>query len=259
MAFWTRSGFLLDMSEPNLNNYPVTTPTAVGDCVSGVVLVAGIMTALYNREKTGKGEVVKTALYGVATWTMCNMIIQAQKKYARTFPQTRDMEGALTSKYRCKDGEWFLINALDYNRDAGKVYDILGVAEEVRSIGVVDYIAMTRHNAEVAAILQREFLKKDCDEWARIFKAADVVSGPMSHFRDVNSDEQAWANGFLEEYTCHNGETCVLPRPPIRLDSVEMPAAKLAPQPGDQTDEVLRAYGYSEAEIADMHACGAVK
>ena len=50
MAFWTRSGFLLDMSEANLNKYPVCTPTAIGDCVSGLVLVAGIMTALYNRE-----------------------------------------------------------------------------------------------------------------------------------------------------------------------------------------------------------------
>ena len=259
MAFWTRSGFLLDMSEANLNKYPVCTPTAIGDCVSGIILVAGIMTALYNREKTGEGEVIKTALFGAATWVMCNMIIQAQAKYEKEFPLTRDMEGALTSKYMCKDGKWFLLNALDYARDAQKVYDILGVSDEIVSIGVVDYMTKAEHNSEVSAIFQREFLKKDCAEWAKIFKDADIVSGQMAHFRDVNTDEQAWANGFLEEYLCRSGETCVMPRTPIRLESVEMAPAKQASMPGDETDEVLSKFGYSEAEIAEMHTCGAVQ
>ena len=189
MAFWTRSGFLLDMSEPTLNNYPVTTPTAIGDCVSGVILVAGIMTALYNREKTGKGEVIKTALYGVATWVMCNMIIQAQDKYEKTFPKPREEEGCMTTKYRCKDGEWFLINSLDYNRDALKIYDLLGLSEEVRALGVVDAATKTEHNVELLGMFQKVFLEKTCAEWVKIFREADIVSGAMSHFRDVSHDE----------------------------------------------------------------------
>ncbi len=259
MAFWTRSGFLLDMAEANLSSYPVCTPTAVGDSVAGCILVAGIMTALYNREKTGKGEVIKTSLYGAATWVMGNMVIQAQPKYNRVFPMTRQWEGALTSKYMCKDGNWFLLNALDYDRDADKVYRLLGVLDEVRGIGIVDQASKSAHNAELSAIFQREFLKKNVDEWAKLFKEADVVSGPMSHFRDVSTDEQAWANHFLEEYRCRSGETCILPCQPVRLESAEITAAKLAPLPGEQTDEVLRAYGYSEEEIAELHACGAVK
>ena len=161
--------------------------------------------------------------------------------------------------YRCKDGEWFLINSLDYNRDALKIYDLLGLSEEVRALGVVDAATKTEHNVELLGMFQKVFLEKTCAEWVKIFREADIVSGAMSHFRDVSHDEQAWANDFLEEYTTHNGEKCVIARPPIRLRSVEYAPTKLASRPGEQTDEVLRAYGYSEEEIAEMHACGAVK
>ncbi len=259
MAFWTRSGFLRDMAEANLSSYPVCTPTGVGDSVAGCILVAGIMTALFNREKTGKGDVIKTSLYGAAIWVMSNMVIQGNPKYGINFPLTRQMEGALTSKYMCKDGQWFLLNALDYDRDGEKVYKLLGITDEVHGIGIVDHATKAKHNTELNAIFQRVFLTKTVDEWARIFKEADVVSGPMAHFRDVSSDEQAWANGFLEDYHCRSGETCILPRQPIRMKSVEIGPARLAALPGEQTDEVLRAYGYTEEEIADLKERGAVK
>ena len=259
VAFWTRSGFLLDMSEPNLCKYPVQSPTAMGDRISGITLVAGIMTALYNREKTGKGEVIKTSLYGVAAWVLSNMIIQAQAKYEKTFPMPREKEGCMTTKYRCKDGEWFLLNSLDYNRDAIKIYNLLGIADEVRALGVVDVATMLEHDVELLGMFQKVFLEKTCAEWVKIFKEADIVSSSMSHFRDVSTDEQAWANDFLEEYTTHNGEKCVIVRPPIRLNSVPYAPTKLSDRPGERTDEVLRAYGYNEEEIAEMHACSAVK
>ena len=56
-----------------------------------------------------------------------------------------------------------------------------------------------------------------------------------------------------------DGEKCVIARPPIRLNSVPYAPTKLSDRPGERTDEVLRAYGYSQEEITEMHACGAVK
>ncbi|MBQ8852359.1 MAG: CoA transferase, partial [Oscillibacter sp.] len=115
------------------------------------------------------------------------------------------------------------------------------------------------HTDELMAVMQREFLTRPMDEWSRLFREADIVSGPMAHFRDVATDEQAWANHFLEDYLCRNGETCIMPYQPIRLDSLEIRPARQAPLPGEQTDAVLRDFGYSEAEIAQLHACRAVQ
>jgi crotonobetainyl-CoA:carnitine CoA-transferase CaiB-like acyl-CoA transferase len=227
--------------------------------VAGLGLVAGIMTALYNRTRTGKGEVVKTSLYGTAIWTMGGMIIQAQPKYGVNFPMRREWEGALSSKYKCKDGEWFMLVVLDYARDADKVYKLLGITEEVKALGVVDWQTRVTYNVPLMNLMQEAFLKKDLAEWCELFRAADIVSGAMPHFKDVSTDEQAWANHYLEDYPCRNGETCILPRQPISLRSAEIGPARQAPMPGEQTDEVLAACGFSEAEIANLHACGAVK
>ena len=105
----------------------------------------------------------------------------------------------------------------------------------------------------------REFLKKDCAEWVKIFKERDIASGRMARFSDVTVDEQAWANDFVEEYRFRNGETAVLTRQPVRLNSVELTPSPLAPYPGEQTDDILRTFGYSEAEILGLHSSGVVQ
>jgi len=49
--------------------HPITGPTGIGDCVTGSFLMVGILTALYNREKTGRGDIVHTSLYRAAIWS----------------------------------------------------------------------------------------------------------------------------------------------------------------------------------------------
>ena len=256
-AFWTRSGFLLDMAEAN-SNYPVCSPTGIGDCVTGLVLVSGIMMALFARQKTGRGDIVKTSLYSSAIWTMNSMVLRTQPKYKSPFPRTSVEEGALTRKYKCKDGKWFVIHVLDYNKDAHKVYDLLGISEKVKEIGIVDAATKRTYNAELSELCEQIFLTRDCAEWVSSFKAADLVADSMYHFSEVSTDEQAWANDFLEEFTFRSGETCAMPRTPIRMASVPIVPSPPAPLPGEQTDEILRAYGFGEDEILDMKNRGVV-
>jgi len=256
-AFWTRSGFLLDMAEANAS-YPVCSPTGIGDCVTGLILTTGIMTALYNREKTGRGDIIKTSLYSAAIWTMNSMVLRTQPQYNSPFPRTRVEEGALTCKYKCRDDKWFVIHVLDYKKDAHKVYDLLGISEKVREIGIVDAATKRKYNAELAELCQQAFLTNDSDYWDRIFKEADLVSGTMPHFSEVSTDEQAWANDFLEEFKFRSGRTCAMPRTPLRMASVPLVPSPEAPLPGEQTDEILRAHGYNEEDIRAMHERGTV-
>ena len=61
MAWWARSG-LMDIVRPSDNSPPANPPIGMGDQPTGVALYASIMTALYRREKTGKGGEVHTSL-----------------------------------------------------------------------------------------------------------------------------------------------------------------------------------------------------
>ena len=80
----------------------------------------------------------------------------------------------------------------------------------------------------------------------------------MNHFSDVTTDEQAWANGYLEHMECPNGETVTMPASPIKMNSVGTVVTKPAPAVGTHTASVLAELGYSAEEIAAMDASGAV-
>jgi len=257
-AFWTRSGYLLDMSEEGAG-YPDFSPSSVGDCVTGGFLMAGIMTALYNREKTGHGDVVHTSLYGSAIWVMNTMIIKAQEKYGKHSSPSRKTINPLTANFMCKDGEWFRLGVINYTRDAGKVYDLLGISKKVLELGIVDYATKTLHNAELLELFQQAFLSRTAAEWEKPFKDADIPCIVMQHFKDVSTDEQALVNHYVEEYRFRNGETCAMPRTPIHIASAPSLPMVPAALPGEQTDDILRAYGYSEEEILTLHGRNVVK
>ena len=68
MAWWARSG-LMDIVRPSDNSTPGMPPIGMGDQPTGVSLFASIMTALYRREKTGKGGEVNTSLMANGAWS----------------------------------------------------------------------------------------------------------------------------------------------------------------------------------------------
>ena len=258
VAFWTRSGFLLDMSIQGEGSYPVYPPTGAGDTFTGTALFSGVLAALYQREKTGKGDYVTAALLNAGMWMMGSMVIQAQDKYQVKYPKQRSECSPFSSAYKCADGEWITITILDHDRYRAPVFEILGVTEEMAPLEITTQEAMKRKSAQVMPILERAFRKKPAAEWLAQLKAADVVCGIMNHMNDATKDEQALVNGFVQDYTCHNGQVCKMPCPPTRLGSQPLPQAKSAPLAGEDTAAVLEAMGYSAEAIEQLIKDGAV-
>ena len=259
VAFWTRSGFLLDMSVQTERSYPVLSPTGSGDTVAGAMLYGGILTALYQRTVTGRGEYVSTALYNTGIWMLASMILQAQDAYGIKFPRTRAESSPFSSPYRCADGEWICITVLDFARFRDVIFRILGIEEEMKRFDVPTIAEMKKNSAGIIPIMEKAFLKKTSSEWLTELKAADVVCGRMTHMKDVSKDPQALENSFVQEYRFRNGKSCMMPCPPIRLGSQPDPLAESAPLAGEDTRQVLREAGFSEERIAAWEAEGAVK
>ena len=259
ISFWARSGFSADIPYKAENSFPLPPTSGIGDCVSGGFLVAGIMTALYNRERTGKGDVVNVSLYGAAIWAMSSMLLRANPKYNERFPLSPSQGDPLTNNYECADGEWCNISVRAYDKDAALMYKLLGIEDEINAIGNVTVETYYNMAETLIPLIRQAMKKKTSEEWMKLFRENDLVIGKLPHMTDVLVDEQAWANGFIEELTSPNGEKTTLSCPPIRLASFTKDAATPAPRMGEQTDEVLRNYGYSEDDIKRMHETGAVK
>ena len=112
--------------------------------------------------------------------------------------------------------------------------------------------------AAIIPIMERAFAKKTCNEWLKLLKAEDVVCGRLNHMREVSFDEQAIVNQFVQSYRCHDGSECMMPTPPIRLASQEVPLAKGAPLNGEDTLAVLKQFGYDEEAAAVLKASGTI-
>lgn len=259
ISFWARSGFSADIPFKTEDSYPLPATSGIGDCVTGGFLLAGVLAALYNRERTGKGDIVNASLYGTAIWCMSSMLLRADPSYGNHYPCSPYQADPLTYNYKCKDGEWCNISVRIYDNDAPKIYSILGIEDDVKALGDVNEKTYYLMAEKLIPVIQSGFIKMTYDEVAEKFKAADLAFGKLSHIEDILTDEQAWANSFVEKTQNRNGTQSTIACPPIRFASFEKENSMPAPLLGENTDEIMKDCGYTQEQIDRFKEEGAVK
>jgi len=111
---------------------------------------------------------------------------------------------------------------------------------------------------KLVPVLESKFITRPSTEWLQIFRELDIVCGKVNHFKDVLEDEQAWANEYIQKYTCQNGEERILPTCPVRLGSQGAIKFGAPFVYGEHNDTILEDLGYSAAEIEEIKAAGAL-
>lgn len=263
-AFWTRSGFLRDMSPGGEHYQPMMPPSSAGDTITATNLCTQICAALYNREKTGKGDFVRASLYQAGIFTFASMILSTQEPAHLQYPRERYLgtaSGGVSGTYQCGDDEWiFLATAgnIAYNP---KIFRMVGCPDMAEDPKYVDrkYCGNVENATALFNFLKSKFITKPCAEWLALGKEFDVPLVRMNHFKDVAEEEQAWANGFLEKMEYENGVSLAMPTSPFIMDSVGEIKTKPAPRIGGNTREVLLDMGYSNEEIDKLTQAGVLR
>lgn len=254
IAFWSRSGFAVDMMIDSKGSYPCNSRYAMGDTVAGSFFFGSIMTALFQRERTGKGDFVTMSLYSAGIWMSAGSIVMSEKPYEHTFPEPRCFGIPMNSAYRCADGEWIRCTIFEYERYGAKFFEALGLTDEIAALGVTDLASSMDNADKIVPMIEEAFAKKTCAEWQKILKDLDIVNGRMAHFRDVWQDEQAWANEYIQEYACRNGEKRILMTCPVRLGSQGAFKVGAPILTGEHTEQVLSDLGYTQEQIEELKA-----
>ena len=257
-AFWSKGGFLRDMSPVNENYAPVNAPSSMGDTACGYLLLAQICAALYSRKETGKGDFVRSGLYHNAVFMMGTMQIITQKPYGIRYPRSRAEGGAPGGSFECADGEWIFIAMGGDPGVQEKVRKMIGDPDPWEDSRFATPALRGQNRREWYEFFRQTFLKKTSAEWKALGQELDIPMTIMGHFSDISEDEQAWANDYLENVTAPSGNTNVMPRSPLEMDSVGLLTTKIAHGVGEDTVAVLRNLGYGEEEIAEMCRSGAV-
>lgn len=257
-AFWARTGFLLDMAPLSDDYHPVFPPSSVGDNFTGMTLASEVCAALFNRTKTGKGDYVRSSLFHNGIFAMGAMVIACQEPNGTPYPRTRERHGIAYGDFLCKDDRYVYIAAGYAEKLIAKVFSIIGREDLITDPKFNTSSARYKNAEELYSIISSAMKERTSDEWLAFAKEADIPMVRMQHFSEVSTDEQAIANGYIEEVTYSTGKKYKVATSPIEMDSIGELHTEPTRSIGQDTVEVLKEHGYTDEEIEDLRRLGII-
>jgi len=255
-AWWARSG-LMEQTRPDAQSLPARSIPGMGDHPTALALYGAIVTALFRRERTGKGAYVGSSLMASGAWANA-CFIQAGLDGARFIPRPPRTEAlnALANHYRCRDDRW-LILAVGVAQDA-KLWPVfaatIGRPELAHEPLFADRPRRIKNARALVALLDQIFLERDAEEWMRLLESKGLVVALVARPGEALHDRQMFDNGVIVPLA-GGGHTV---SSPLWIAGEEKAAAMPAPKLGEHSDAILREQGFSDEEIAELRAQGAV-
>ena len=254
-AYWARSG-LLSMTRDA--GAPPTWPVAgSGDNATAVGIYSAIVTALYRRERTGKGTYVTTSLLAEGIWS-ASVSIQAALAGAKFYGlhDRKHPANAALNVYRASDGTWFvLIVAPDRLAAVAKA---IGRPDLLTDPRFSDPAKLTANMPQLTAILDEVFVAQPMAHWQEVFSSVHVTFGAVRAPQEVIDDPQLRANDIIVPLEGAGGKLTSTISSPIQLHGVAKIPARRAPNLGEHTEEILRDLGFDADSIEGLRASGAV-
>jgi formyl-CoA transferase len=234
---------------------PAISVPGMGDHPTAMALYAAIATALYKRERTGKGSVVQTSLLANGLWSNSCYMQAVLCEADMSVRLQRGMRGALTEIYACKDGRWFMLALINQQREWPLLLECLGKQEWAADPRYLTPIDRRTNAPTLLRELEQIFLTRNWLEWRAMFVKAGITFGPIAKPEDHLECPQVAANNFLPEFADQPGLRTV--DSPIRIAGETKQRPQMAPGTGQHTRQVLAECGITPAEIDAMIAAGA--
>ena len=252
-AYWARTG-LMDMVRATVETDPARSVPGMGDHPSATALYAAIVTALYRREKTGKGGVAQSSLLQNGLWA--NACLVQSRLFGEDVPHRPPRASApnpLANHYRCRDGRWFIMALFNEQRQLRTFLAAIGCTHLGDDPRFTTGAARQENANALVDILDEVFAQRDLAEWRSILSGAGVTFGAVNSVAEASDDVQARRIGAIVPFADGTGLTV---SSPFHLDGEAKVAPRRAPSVGQHAEEVLREAGYSTGDIAGLRALG---
>ena len=251
-SYWARSG-LLSMTRDA--GAPPTWPVGgSGDNATAVGIYSGIVTALYRRERTGKGAYVTTSLLAEGIWS-ASVSIQAALVGAKFFEHDRkNPANAALNVYRSSDGTWFVLIVTPDKVAA--VAKAIGRTDLLTDPRFSDPQKLTANMPQLSAILDEVFGAQPMAHWYEVFSGVHVTFGAVQGPQEVIKDTQLAVNDIVVPLEGAGGKLTSTISSPIQVHGVTKVPARRAPALGEHNEEILKQLGFSASEIDGLRASG---
>ncbi len=220
---------------------PMKAGAAICDFVGGVHLYAGIVTALYEREKTGLGGVVEVAMqeaiYPVLTSNIASLHKNKWKQPARRGNKHPTQGSAPYNVYETTDGYIAIICV----KDAHWLSLLKVIArEDLLTDQRFKTQALRATNEDVVDEIVENWTKtKTKDQAAELLKTNKIPAAPVRNLEEVTQDEHMHERGMLNNINHPTMGDVILPKSPIRFHKTPESELNIEPTIGQHTREVL--------------------
>jgi len=236
---------------------PVRVGIPVADLTAGMYLAEGILVALLEREKSGKGQWVHTSLLQ-AMVTMLDFQAARWLIDGEIPPQAGNDHptGIPTGVFTTADGH---INiAASGQTMYRRLCTALGAPELVDDPRFKTIQDRSKNRKQLNAELDRILVTKTSAEWIEALNKAGVPSGPIYNVKQVFEDPQIRHLGMAQPVRHPERGEMKVQGLPATLSRTPGAIRRPAPTHGQHTDEILRELGYSADEIKALRKDGAV-
>jgi crotonobetainyl-CoA:carnitine CoA-transferase CaiB-like acyl-CoA transferase len=240
---------------------PPTLPGGMGDNVTAIALVAGLLGALWSRERTGLGQLVSTSL--LRTGIFCvSMEMSARLALGRvaSAPSRTRPQNPLMNSYCAADDKWIWLIGVEASRHWQSIVNGLGVPELFDDERFATTRERRRNSTALVEIFDAIFATRSRDEWAEVFCEHDIWWAPVNSFEDLLTDEQVEAAGaFVSMPTmAGDGSTQMSIASPVDFGGQPVAAPSAPPTVGSDTEKVLGELGLDIAELTRLRAAGVI-
>ena len=254
-AFWARSGIMGLVGEPD--NPPALQRVGMGDHTTSSLLVAGVLAALFQRERSGVGQEVEASLLNTGLWVLGAdlQVALVTRQAPRRAPRTA-APNPIWNSYQARDGRWILLVMPIPDPYWPGFCAAIGRPELADDPRYRDLPARMAHCEELVALLDEAFATATREEWGQRLDAHGLIWAPVQDLEEVIQDPQVRANAYfttIEHPTVGPYETVDTP---LKFGRGDVRARGPAPELGQHTEEVLLEAGYTREEIATLREQG---
>ncbi|HTV46377.1 MAG TPA: CoA transferase [Stellaceae bacterium] len=239
---------------------PVKAGPTLVDFMGGIHLYAGVLTALYERQRTGLGRLVEVAMQEAVYCSLASSI-DYHHRTGEIPPRPGNRQSGL--------------NSAPYNvfptRDGHVAIHVVTEAHFqnlLKAMGREDLAEDPRFATNAGRVAHMEETDALVAEWTRTLGKMEVFArtkeyripcAPVRNPVEVMNDPHMHARGMLQHIDHPELGTIVVPTTPLRLHGAELAAAGPSPTIGQHNDEIYRGWlGLSPADITELKAGGVI-
>ena len=240
---------------------PVKSGAALCDFMAGIHLYGAIMTALYERERTGKGRVVEVSMQDSTYASLASNLGMLHARGAAAPARTGNRHGGLGispyNVYQTCDGYVVLNAPGDHHFHA--ILDVMGRPDLKKDVRFVSRAARVENFAAIDDLIESWTKSLSKNDIAKRMLAAKVPCAPVRQLSEVMHDENMHARGSLQWIDHPELGRVVLPHSPLVFEGTERREIQPSLPLGASNAEVFGEWlGHSPEELAMYQAEGVI-